>query len=55
MGDFNTNLFQIGKSQMVRDFCLRSGLSIIHNCLPTHYTENLSSSSLIDFFFGFES
>ncbi|KAI8117844.1 putative RNA-directed DNA polymerase from transposon BS [Lucilia cuprina] len=50
MGDFNTNLFDTTKSQIVRDFCIRAGLSVIHNCLPTHFTDNLSCSTLIDYF-----
>lgn len=49
MGDFNTDLFS--NSSIVRNFCDRSNLSVVHNSLPTHINEVHFSSSLIDYFF----
>lgn len=49
MGDFNTDIYT--KSHIVRDFCSRSNLNIIHNCIPTHINVFHNTSTLIDYFF----
>lgn len=50
VGDFNCNLFDISKSSEMRNVCLRLGISITHNSLPTHFNIATDSVSLIDFF-----
>lgn len=49
VGDFNYNLFDTAKSNIVRSFCYRSNLSICHNSVPSHYSIQRVSTSLIDF------
>ncbi|KAI8130510.1 hypothetical protein CVS40_0789 [Lucilia cuprina] len=48
MGDFNINLFINGA--IVRKICERLSLYIVHNSLPTHYSPQQLSTSLIDFY-----
>lgn len=48
MGDFNINLFS--NSEIMRNFCTRFELSIVHNNLPTHFDSYHHSTSLIDYF-----
>lgn len=50
MGDFNNNLFDLGKSAVVRDVCSRFNLSVVHNSKPTHYDVAHESTSLLDYF-----
>lgn len=50
MGDFNNNLFDINKSNLVRSVSSNMNLSIVHNCVPTHYDIAHNSNSLIDYF-----
>ncbi|XP_075162654.1 uncharacterized protein LOC142235288 [Haematobia irritans] len=50
MGDFNNNLFDVAKSYNLRRACLRMGVSLVHNNVPTHYDAFHQSSSLIDYF-----
>lgn len=50
VGDFNLNLFDVFKSELLRSFCARTNLSICHNSKPTHYDVRHLSTSLIDFF-----
>lgn len=48
MGDFNTDIFS--NSFIVREICERLNLHVVHNSLPTHYSLQHGSTSLIDFF-----
>lgn len=50
MGDFNCNLFNVSMSERVRALSSRSGLTCLHNCLPTHLCVRYNSTSLIDYF-----
>ena len=50
VGDFNCNLFNISKSNIMRSLCLRLNLSIVHNSRPTHYDIAYDSTSLLDYF-----
>lgn len=50
MGDFNSNLFDILRSQHVREICSRLNIYVRHNCCPTHFDVVHQSSSLIDYF-----
>lgn len=49
-GDFNCNLFNSSKSNLMRSLCLRLNLSMVHNSLPTHYDLANDSTSLLDYF-----
>lgn len=49
VGDFNYNLFDIVKANVVHSFCNRENLSICHNSVPSHHDIQHASTSLIDF------
>lgn len=55
MGDFNNNLFHLGKSTIVRNVCNSLNLSLTHNSRPTHYDVSHGSTSLLDYFLFFMS
>ncbi|XP_075163075.1 uncharacterized protein LOC142235700 [Haematobia irritans] len=50
VGDFNRNMFNISQSNIMRNVSHGLGLSVSHNCLPTHYDVAHNTCSLIDFF-----
>lgn len=49
VGDFNCNLFNISRANVLRSLCIRLNLAVVHNSAPTHFDVAHGSTSLIDF------
>lgn len=49
LGDFNHNLFNSEKANLIRNLCQTANLSYCHNSMPTHFDMRHCSTSLIDY------